>query len=187
MRSLILLRRPGILVVSGMVTGADNSGVLITNYFGAQEKSLRLEVDPRALANLKLKKGSMIIASTKDDFRVEMLLDGAEIPDLITLSAYTVRYNGSFDFEARGDRKEQHVFAGSVLSANMGKKAGRPVCAATIGWRRQGKEEVRNIIFDPAVEYQKDTLKNKRMIFVTEGARGEGSGRYYTATRAYSG
>ena len=189
MRSLILLRRPGILVVSGVVTEVTNSGVRIRNTFGAQEQSLNLDVEQSVLDGLKLKTGSMIVASTMDDFRIEMMLDGALIRDEIGVKAYTVRYNGSFDFEAHGNRKEEHVFAGSILSAKSGRKAGRPVCAATIGWRRKGKDEIRNVIFDPRKiqESTLEALQSQRMIFVTEAARGEGNGCYYAATAVYSG
>ena len=189
MRSLILLRRPGILVVSGVVVWVSNSEVQIRNTFGAQKIDLILKSDPKLLEALKLAKGSMLVASTMDDFKIELLMDGAILTEPVTLNAYTIRYNGSFDFEAKGTRKEEHVFAGSVLSATVGRKAGRQVCAATIGWRKKGREEIRNVLFDPAkvTDCSAEALQKQKLFFVTEGKREEKDHSYYVANAVFTG
>ena len=187
MKSLVVMRRPGILVVSGIVSDIAADRIEITNRFYGMERRLILQTEPATTGRLNLTRGAMIIASTSDDFRIEMLMEGATIPDdTFELKAYTVRYNGSFDFEAHGQIKEQHVFAGSCLSAVREYRCGRPVCVATIGWRSKGRDEIRNVIFGLKPAADTESLLKSRIITVTGAAQVSGSVGYYPAIAVFN-
>ena len=193
MRSMFILRRPGILVVSGIVAGIqDDNTVILENSFrypisGQEEKTkCYLECNPDTIKRLHLEAGSYIIASATDDFLVEMLMEGGETPDReFHLKGYTVRYNGSFDFESHRNQKEQHVFSGTIIAARSGVKQGYTWSRATIGWKKSGKDEVRNIVFWSKEGKALSNFIGKRIIAVTGESRSNNGFTFYQATNIY--
>ena len=151
MGRLIVLRRPGIVVVSGLVEEAFADEVLISNDTFADgvsdTKKIRLGFETGTLQKMHLSKGTFIIASAADDFRIEMMLEGGRIPDKeIQLRGFIPRFNGSFDFEKHGREKEAHVFSGNVLSSQKGSSGDKFWERITMGWKRNGKDEIRTVI-----------------------------------------
>lgn len=175
MSRLFLMRRPGIIVVHGTVKEVGEELVIENEYpfpvSGPGPARVHLQVGP-AVANMRLKKGASIIASTTDSFDVEMLLDGGETPRRdFALKAYTVRYSGSFDFEARGDQKESHVILGSVVNAFLGKnKQQQPMLVCNLMWQQLGKGRTARIcLFDGALN--PDSILKKKVAAITGPAR----------------
>lgn len=192
MRSLFVMRRPGILVVSGTVTEVNGNVVTIRNtchypISNKEEETIcHLTCKEEVIERMRLGKGASIIASTCDNFNAEMLLDGAEPTTReYELSAYTVRFNGSFDFECHGDQKEQHVMAGTVISAASGMQQGFTWNRILLGWKKKGQEEKRNITFWNRDGITCDDQKGKRMILVTGEEKKSNKGSYYQAQKIF--
>ena len=189
MGQLFILRRPGIIVVSGLVTEANGDEVVIENdcYLPVSQRTekrrCRVQFPAGRARSLSLTEGAFVIASVKDDFRVEMLMEGGETPDReYRMAGFQIRYTGPFDFARHGREKEQHVFSGSILSSRSGGSEGRFWTLATIGWKRRGEAECRDVVLwgkdkPPACE------TGRRTILVT-GERREQDGRpYYHAAK----
>jgi hypothetical protein len=188
------MRRPGIVVVSGIVTEVLEEEICIKNDVllpvsnKIEEVRCHLVVDPKAVQRLKLAPGAAVIASASDNFKIEMLFEGGEVPDRdFHLRAYTVRYNGSFDFECRGQEKERHVFVGNMMNAQTITHDGKCFSRATIGWKRKGVEEVRNLLCWPKTDSEKlEQYLNKRVVIVTGEPHTVGSATCYQAESVYT-
>lgn len=124
---LFVMHRPGLVAVSGTVTEIDGVSVTVAGDVWlpvtkkVERRLARLRF-PRGFSNskMKLKVGETIIAITEDDFPVEALFQNCETPDdLYELKAFSIRYSGVFDFEARGNAEEQHLFSGQVLESRI--------------------------------------------------------------------
>ncbi len=175
MSRLVVLRRPGILVVQGTVVDIRYNTVTIENdvelpVSGCLDKRMARLVfeNERCFADLALQPGSKVVASTRDNFLLEMLEEGGETDDKeYVLSAYLIRYSGSFDFKEHNDIPEQHVFAGNVLDAVSGvrKSSGRPWTCLTVGWNRKGVPETRMVLCD--AEYDCKEMLKKNICVVT--------------------
>jgi len=182
MGRLVVMRRPGILVVSGLVEEVNGDEIVISNEGLTENMSkLRLTYQPGTLSRMQLNKGVFIVSTASDDFRIEMMLDGAKTEEKeIALKGLIPRFNGSFDFDRRGTEKEQHVFSGNILSAENGGTETKRWQKITLGWKRNGKDEVRTIVHwgEPiSVE------NGKRAIFVTGEKKVSGSMVYYNASK----
>ena len=142
-----------------------------------------LTFEPGKLANMGLQPGMFILASTSDDFRVEMMLEGGEVPDEeFALQGYQVRFNGSFDFPPHGTEKEQHVFAGNVLSSENGTtRDGKAWTRVTVGWKRKGQPETRTVVYWSSTGETLPECAGKRVIFATGEQREAKGTQYYNA------
>lgn len=105
-KSMFVMRRPGVLVVSGTITDIQDNVVVLENKFfypvSGQEEKTRCFLESKfdVIQRMRLTIGTSILASTTDDFMIEMLLEGGETPTRdFHLKAYTIRFNGSFDFD----------------------------------------------------------------------------------------
>lgn len=193
MRSMFILRRPGILVVSGTVADVKDDGMIILeNSFlypiSGQEEKTRcyLECKSDTIKRLHLETGTSIIASTTDDFLIEMLMEGGETPSRdFHLKSYTVRYNGSFDFECHKNQKEQHVFSGTLIAANNGIKQGYTWNRAVIVWKKNGKDEIRNIVYWNKTGETLSEKIGKKVIAVTGETKIINEIAYYQASKIY--
>ena len=124
---LFVMHRPGLVAVSGTITEIDGISVTVAGdvWLPVSKKTERRLCRLRfprdfSKSNLKLKVGETIIAITEDDFPVEALFQDCETPDeCYNLKAYSIRYSGVFDFEARGKTEEQHLFSGQVLESRI--------------------------------------------------------------------
>jgi len=190
MKTLFPLRRPGILVVSGIVKEINGDEVVIENDLQlpvsgtVQSGRAHLDVSGTDISKMRLKPGDTVIASTSDNFLVEMLKEGAESPDKdFYLKAHTIRYNGSFDFDRHGTEKEQHVFSGTVVSAQSGRSRDKIYTRMVIAWKKNGKDTVRNIVF-----FGKESMEKKvgsRIITITEEAKQSKGISYFQAKEIY--
>ena len=186
MSALFVMRRPGILVVSGLVQEIDGDTVVIENkcYLPVSQKEeprrCRITFPSGKVGNLGLTAGAFVIASTKDDFRVEMFMEGGETPDQeYCLTGYQLRYNGSFDFDRHGSEKEEHVFAGNILSLKTGETAsGHKWTKVRLAWKKKGQEEVRDIFYWGEDGDTLRDIQGSRVIFVC----GEPKDSYVTRT-----
>lgn len=187
MSRLFLIRRPGILVVCGTVTEVKGDGLVIENNYpfpvsGPQPARVHMQADEKKLANLRLKNGAFIIASTTDAFEVEMLLDGGETANRdYNLTAYNIRYNGSFDFDERGLQKESHVILGSCVSAQLGKsKNGQQLLVCHISWQQLGLSRVAKVcLFGDTVK--PENILKKRVAAITGPVKQTERGTIYIA------
>ena len=192
MSAVFIMRRPGIIVVSGVVKEIRNDQIAIENewYMPVSRKTVaitcRLDTEPGVAARMKLQPGAMVIASCMDSFPVQMLLEGAEVSEReFTFKAYNIRYNGSFDFEQHGTEKEQHVFSGCVLDARAGQsRSGKTWTRMVIVWKKNGKEEKRNVVYWSDIGEDLTDMRGKKAIFVT-GPRSVSQGSVYYVANAY--
>lgn len=185
MGKLIVLRRPGIIVVSGIVDNLYEDEVVLTNDKFSDNAALcpklRLSFAPGTIKRMRLQKGAFMMASAADDFKIEMLLEGGCVPDSeICVKGFIPRFNGSFDFERHGRQKEAHVFSGNIVSSQRVEKEGRLWERITLGWKRNGKDEVRTIInWGKPISPE----RGQRVILVTgEKKVGQHGIEYYNAT-----
>lgn len=193
MNALFVMRRPGIIVVSGFVKEVHEGEVVIENdcYFpvsDAVEKArCHLEVAQDVIDRMKITTGAAVIASTTDSFLVEMLMEGAETSSRdFHLKAYTLRYNGSFDFERHGQEKECHVFSGNLLNVQSYEKEGRFLVKARLAWKRKGREEVRNLVFWSKDDFDSEKFQNKRVVSVTGEAKQNGNVPFYVVSSLFT-
>lgn len=187
-KSMFVMRRPGVLVVSGTITDIQDNVVVLENKFfypvSGQEEKTRCFLESKfdVIQRMRLTIGTSILASTTDDFMIEMLLEGGETPTRdFHLKAYTIRFNGSFDFDQHNDQKEQHVMAGTILAVTSGQKQGYTWNRMTIGWRKNGKEEKRNIVYWNKDNIQLAGQAGNRVIVVTGERKVTGGYEYYQA------
>ena len=190
MRSLIVLRRPGISVVSGIIAEVGVDEVLLKNDLtgavSGQTKTAvcRLRTDPDVIRKMRLCPGTAVIASATDDIKIEMIQEGGEFPDLtLDLTSRIIRFNGSFDFDRHEREKEQRVFCGSILNAKSQQKGSRWWNKAVVCWKHKGVDEIRNVVYWSNGEDRADKNMQKRMIFVTGEKKEVGSVALYQADK----
>lgn len=124
---LFVMHRPGILGVTGIVTEVDGISVTVSGDVWLPvsrklEKRFARIRYPKdfSIERMKPKLGERIIAITEDDYPVEALFQDAETPDqMYNLKAFMIRYNGVFDFDARGKAEEEHLFSGQILESRI--------------------------------------------------------------------
>lgn len=192
MRTMFILRRPGILVIKGLVTEVTDSTVRLEDCFfypvSRREETTTciLDCEEEYLQRIQLKTGAKILAATTDDFKIEMLLEGGETPVReYHLRGYRFCYNGSFDFERYMDSKEQHVFSGTVMSVNSGEKQGYTWNRLMLGWSQNGKNERRNIVYWNDQGISLADKEGQRLIVVTGEPKAREGVRYYQASAVY--
>lgn len=162
----ILLHRLGVLVISGIVTGVEGEDVLLGD--GSVFPKIRVSCQKREAERLCIRPGVAVIASTTDDFGIEMMLEGGMYQtDEFHVRAFTVRYNGCFDFEQCGEEKEQHVFAGVLLPTGSGERDGCTWSRGNLIWRHTGREECRNVVWWNQTGQTLDAYSDKRVIVVS--------------------
>ncbi len=138
---MIVLSRPGIQVVCGTVTRASDCFFLIS------DNSSKIKI--HAKTNFAIKPGMFVIASVKPVMNGET-------------SAYTARFSGSFDFDARGSAKEEHVFCGIVMENTPLRDGGAKI---VVSWKKNGGAEKR-LLYAPRSVMEGAKISNKA-VFVT--------------------
>ena len=180
------MRRPGLLTVSGYVKGVLDDEVVIENSFKNDPLDIHLVRTPKCTWLKGLTAGAAIVATTEDNFAIEMILDGGTIPlKEITLGCYNMRFNGGFDFDKRNEIKEQHVFVGTLLSASQRSQSGVPYEMGVVSWKRRGQSETRAVYrWNPTGLLMPDLI-GKRIITVTGEGVVTNKGKIYQASDIY--
>lgn len=186
MRSAIIMRRPGILTVSGYVQEVFDNEIVINNDLNGHPLNIHLTKTAKCTWLRGLTAGAAIVATTDDNFAIEMILDGGDVPlNEITLGCYNMRFNGSFDFNKRNDIKEQHVFAGTLLSATKKEQAGIPYEIGVVSWKKKGQSETRVVYRWNPSGLLLTNLIGKRIITVTGEAVVTKKGKLFQCDRIY--
>ncbi len=189
MKEIFILRRPGLIVISGTVKEIRDGGLVIEGdhafpISGPDTVKVNLNVSNDVISNMRIQKGASVIASTTDHFLVEMLQDGGETPDReFSLDAFVLRYNGSFDFDPHGDSAEEHVIAGIIKTAKKLTKTKNnlPIYQVTVGWKRNGAEELRTILYCGP----ENVTEKARVIFVTGPLKTHNGSPYYEGKNVF--
>lgn len=117
MGRLIVLDRNQIQIVSGRVIDIAKDKITIEDEVILKDKTKvnkKITLIYNKAANLKLKKGAVIIASVRANNELSALAKGINNSKDIAVNAYVVRYTGNFDFEAYKNIKETHVFCANI-------------------------------------------------------------------------
>lgn len=127
MSSMIILNRPGIMVISGQVIDIEPSlGRVVIKNDGIRKDQSRVPrrcvmyCSPSSVRSMNLKTGDNIIASVKPNRALEMFADGIDTGiELFEVRGFTLRYTGSFDFPKKNNLPEEHVFSGDISSLKV--------------------------------------------------------------------
>lgn len=122
MKQLIIFARPKIVVVTGRVVKIESNKVMIENDLYQPvskciaKRWMEISFEPHKITSMKLKKGSFIIATVKDnDIALQEVISGGESDTMVfVVTGYNLRYSGTYDFDGYGEYRETHVIVGQV-------------------------------------------------------------------------
>ena len=173
----VLLRRPGLLVLAGIVTDVQGEDVILGD--GTICPKIRMACQNNEPARLHIRPGVAVIASTTDNFGIEMMLEGGVYrTDEFHVQAFTVRYNGCFDFEQCGREKEQHIFAGVLLPSGSGERDGCTWSRGSLVWKKREAEERRDLVWWNQAGQTLSEYQDKRVIVVAGEEKQPDNGSY---------
>ena len=175
MGRLIILSRPGIMVVSGVVKEVDLSratvvienDVLLPCSGVVDRRRIRMVCDLKKIYAMRLnqKIGSFILASVRPSDELVLLEDGGEDDTTeYCASVYNMRFSGSFDFDRRGEQKEEHVFCASIKKITFQKFGDKVYAFFYIQWNKQGYPETKTLVV--RIKNPDSVINMKRGIFV---------------------
>ena len=194
MSSLIVMSRPGLMVVCGIIKKVDISAseVTIENdvYMPVsrrtERKKLRIGVNRNKISAMKLgeKIGTFILATVKPVTELLLLEDGGEDSktEYYTM-AYNIRFSGSFDFDSLGDAPESHVFCAGIRDKEFATIKGKTFAFLDISWKKSGNLEERKLVIQTSRSGVEALRDMKRGTFVTGPLQNTSYGPVYKVKR----
>lgn len=187
MAQLMVMRRQGLIVVSGTVTdySLPRGEIAIENdcYLpvsqATEKRRVRFRINRGEIERFRIREGVFLIATVKPTVAMELLFDGGEddTKEYLT-TGYHMRYTGAFDFEPRGSAPEQHVFRAAIAGSTLSRNANGTVFTVTeVYWQKNGQRLSRKLLARGDVRDKMDEIGSG--IFVTGGEYGE----YFPLTR----
>lgn len=172
---LLILNRPGIAVISGIVKTVDlaSGEIVVENdcYLPVSQvierRSCRFSLDRNEMERFRICSGAFVTATVRPTPEMELLAHNGEddTREYHTIG-YHLRYTGSFDFARCGITEEEHVFVGKVTDVGLCRVSGNRICTmASVLWRRRGTEMVRRTFASGNVVDKMKKIKDG--IFVT--------------------
>lgn len=176
MSSMIILSRPGIMVISGKVIDVDPVvGKVVIENDGIRKDQSRVKrkcaiyCSPYSVQNMKLQNGDSIMASIKPNRDMELFADGIDNGvDLFEVRGFTLRYTGSYDFPPKNNLPEEHVFSGDIsLLKVLPAKDGFLYTMINVDWFKKGIRK--NALLLLKGDYGVELYDVPRAIFRTGG------------------
>lgn len=172
---LVVVRREGLLLVSGIIEDFSNvhvtiKGPMMFETRGSVDLKMRISFDESSFERMPFTKGSRVFATTTDSFICEMIMDGAEMDEntIIDVEAFNIRYSGSFDFDDRSSvDREIKCFCGKVQLVHKFQDA----AGIVVGFTRKQRKEVRNVYLDQSLCHLADKLDGKTVAVITDTAK----------------